>query len=602
MELPESSSFVLGLTEEGEPQRLSEECETSTRYIGFDPDHHRLVEIHRLGSETGLGPQRARSIRERLTLAERLYHPAISLVLESGIDSDEHLYCVTEFIEGEPLIDYLQRNPELPKPLGVHLVLQLSEMVSYLADFPRLLATLSLEDVSVVLTYGRRLTLRLTHLGFDRSDVPVSDAVLGAHWIERVGQLLQHILEGQPLPPKTKLATMSPTGSDLSGPLGTLITRLKSEPGAVAIRELKGLKTALLRAAGLTGDNDHHLRPDFGTILDSSLRPRGPLSLLLEDSSEFEKITQERWRLKHDGHPVDGDSPFVLQARSPRSPSATLGDRGERFDLVFLPPERLVGGTHLPRLNQQMGHSYLKEHPSMVRTRALICDSDFTLIAAEGINGFSLVSLIAERGTLKAHEACIILEEIVRLMAHLEGIELELDHIDPWRLVFHFDADLPAEQIRKLFTQTPVTGWPPMTTKLRPLSTTESMVTPEAGAWRYLHRRLHEKSLPALFAWMLEGHHFEQFLSAGNANEHPLSESSDLADLLEKAGRHLDPADPGHRQRFLELLLEASNEPSSPQDAKDEEEEIESYPTDVEPNAASSRRRGWRMRSPLSAA
>lgn len=600
MELPQSSPLVLGLTEEGEPQRLSSESEGFASFIGFDPERNRLVEINRLGSEENLGAARWRSVTGRLALAKRIHHPSVSLIFDSDTDENGNLFYVTEFIEGEPLVDYLGRFTSLPENLGLHLALQLADTAGYLADFPRLLSTVSLDDFVVTLERGRFLSLRLSHLGFDREDAPVSDAILGAHWIEVVGHLLRHVIDRAPLPnPSLIAAEAAGNGSQLTGPLGDLIARLKSQPGAVAVRELRNLKGTLLKAAGFSEDTEFHQRPEFRAIDDLTQRPAGSLSLLITDSTEFEELTRDRWRLRQDGHPVDDASPFSFQARSPRDPSASLEERGQCYDLILLPPERLVGGTFLPRLNRQMGDPFLKEHPYLVRSRALVCDSAFTLIAAEGINGFSLMSLVTARGDLSPTETAIVLEEIVRLLAHLEGIDIELDRIDPWRLVFHFDTALGEERIRELLTTTPLTAWPPLTTKLRPVTTTDAMVDPEAGSWRYLCRRLGSKSLPALVAWMSSGQEFDRALQANRADTLSFSSIREISVLLEKARDHLDPDNPAHRQRFLEWFTEIANRITNSESASPESGKADS--TESGPDLPK-RRKGWRRRSPLSAA
>ncbi len=583
-----SSGYLLGLTEEGDPQRLRESTGDSASYLGFDPQGLRLVEIHDLGAESTLGRQRWRALEERLALARRLHHPHLSLALHSEITPEGRLICVTEFAEGEPLVSYLRRLPHYPKTLGVHLALQVAEAAGYLADFPRLLATVSLEDFSVTLDRGRHLALRLTNLGIDRDDAPVSDAVLGAHWIETVGRLLRRVLDGAPLTDTGRVAAESAElESDLDGTLGELISRLKRAPGSAAIRELKCLGRTLEQASGLA--ETELPRREWGEVSDPDHLPRGPLAQMLRDSAEFEELTREKWRPRPDAFPPDGATPFLHQTRAPRPPSATLGERGECLDLLLLPPERLVGGHFLPRLNRQMGNGFLKEHPYLTRSRSLVCDRDFTLVASEPTHGFSLLSLVTRRGSLTRTDSAALLEEINRLLAHLEGADLDLDRLDPWRLVFHFGD----EPLHELLASVPVTEWPAFTTRLRPVPTTESLTAPEAGAWRYLlGRRLGGKSLPALLAWMLEGERFAQLLVEGIPDQQPLSESPALADLLEKAARHLRVEDPGHRRRFLELFAELT---------PDEDDAIEECLVEIE-EPTSGARRGWLRRAPVTAA
>ncbi|MCB1228673.1 MAG: hypothetical protein KDN19_00305 [Verrucomicrobiae bacterium] len=598
MELPESSSIVLGLNPEGDPQRLSESTEGFTSYFGFDRERQRLVAIHRAGTESDLGRQRWRSINDRLKLARKLFHPSVCLILDTGLDTDDHLYFATEFVEGTPLTHYLAQFSSVPKNLGVHLVLQLAETAGYLADFPRLLATVSLDDFVVTMDRGRFLSLRLAHLGFDRDDAPVSDAVLGAHWIETVGHLLRLVIDGRPMPQLARLASdAAESGSELEGPLGTLISRLKSEPGSVAIRELKKLKATLLEAAGMAGENEIHRHPGFRAILDPQHRPLGSLSLLVQDSGEFDHLTQERWRPREDAFPVDDASLFSIQARAPRSPSANLSERGECVDLLLLPPERLIGGEMLPRLNGQMGDPFLKEHPYLVRTRSLVCDTDFTMVVAEGLNGFSLMNLVTARRRLRVIDSAAILEEIIRLLAHLDGIDLDTDRLDPWRLVFHFSDPLCDERLRKLVNSSPVSEWPPFTVKFRPTPTTESLIEPEAGSWLFLCQRFNGKRLPALLSWMMESERFDQALAESGAEALPLSRYEAIASLLEKAARHLDPADAGHRLRFLEIFRALAEE------ADKLPEPIPATDVEIDGDLSKRRRRHkWRAKRSLSAA
>lgn len=614
MELPENSSLTLGLTEEGLPQYSREPSHAVACFLGFDPAHQRLVEIRRFGPETILGIFGTRTLRERLALAERLYHPGLAVVVESGTDPGGCLYVATEFIDGENFLEYLKRVPPLPRQLGIHLALQLAEVAGYLTDYPRLLATIRLDDFVVCLERGHHLRLRLLDPGLERDDLPVSDSELGSYWIEIVGLILEHFLEGRELPTASEFEAISPGRFELSGNLGELILRLRHESGSAAIRELKGLKSALLNAAGFCPDYGEHLDPVFSSITDVAHRPIGPLSLLIGDSAELESLTKTRWRLRDDGFPGDGFSPFVLRARSHRSPSATLDDKGERFDLLLLPPERLVNNGQTTRLNLQMGHRYLKEHPSLVRTRSIICDTDFTLVASPGTNGFTLLELVSRRGHLTPEEGALVLEQVNRLLTHLEGADMGLHRLDPTRVVIHFDETLPRERIESLVTSTPLDQWPAVITRLRPLPTTESHLSPEAGSWRHLLRRLDGKSLPALILWALESDRFDQLLGQGRAIEAPLSERPEISDLFTKAAVFLDPERVHHRQKLLELLQSAAasitvarNQARLAEATRDEHavplgNNPDSIHAEIISPAESRKRRGWRFGRPVSAA
>jgi hypothetical protein len=612
MELPAISPFSIALTEEGSPQFSREPGEGVHYFLGYDAAASRLIEVRAFGSETDLGVLVARSLRERFALAARLFHPGVVSVLESGVAPDGSLYAVTEFADGERLLDYLTRVGTLPRGLGVHLALQLAEVAGYLADFPRLLTTVGLDDFLVTLDRGHRLRLRLGDLGLERPDNPATDSELGTHWIEIVGLLLEHVLDGRELPSAEEFLPISPGRFGLGGAMGPLIERLRWESGTTAIRELRGLKAALLQAAGFSADSSV---ADLGNIQDVAHRPAGPLSLLVAEAPEVENLLKTKWRIRDDVYPGDGFSPYTVRTRAVRPPSASLEDRGERFDIALLPPERFLANTFAPKLNRQMGHAYLKEHPCLVRTRSMICDADFTLVASPGGNGFSLMEAVTRRGRFSPADAEALLEHLVRLMAHLDGAEIDLDRIDPWRIVFHFDEQLPVERISALAAETPMAEWPAVTTRLRPLPATESLVASQAGSWRHLSRLMQGKNLPALVLWTMEGERFDRLLAENRAAEAPLSEVPGLAELFGKAAAYLDPSNPAHRQRFLEWFhaiaaalpptaarpVNSNNASSSSYSAGKTDEDAGLVDAEVIPPPEPAKKR-WRFGRPLSAA
>lgn len=595
MVLPDTSSLVLALTEDGAPQLLRQPGEAHAVFLGYDPVAGRLVEIHRHGPEPALGILHARTLRERLALAQRLYHPGVTLILECGPAPESGLYVATEYADGECLLDYLRRNDSLPRNLGIHLAIQLAEVAGYLADFPRLLATLRPGDFSVCLDRGHRLRLRLTNLGLERDDQPVSDAELGAYWIEAVGVVLETVLEKRPWPDAAEFAEIAPGKFQLSGPLRDLIERLQHEPGPTAIHELRQLRTAILLAAGFSPIGGEHLEPAFSSIVDPEHRPIGPLTRLITDSVEWETLARTRWRLRDEHYRSDGWSPFLQQARTHRESSATLQDRGDRQDLMLLPPERFVGNAQAARLNYQMGHSYLREHPSLVRARSIHCDADFTLVASPGGNGFTLCEWVARRGAISPADAISLAGQLCRLLAHLDGAELGLDRIDPWRVLFQFDEAVTAGQLLDLATGCPFSEWPRPTLRLRPVSPTDALLAPEAGSWRHVMGRMRDKCLPALILWSLEADRFDELLAAGRAADAPLSESPEIADLFAKAAAHLDASHAGHRRKFLELLQVAIEAAPASERPRPPSDEPVAHDAEVIPPTETPRRRPWRF-------
>lgn len=558
MDLSHQSRYVLGLNADGSPQLLYDTGE-SAGYLAYDTEECRLVEIHRpLPGDPG-GNRRFASTRERLNLALKVRHPNLAAVLETGENPENQFYYVTEFVEGERIRDYLDRVPALPQPLGLSLVLQLADLVACLSNFPRLLSAIVLEDFSITLSRGRFLSIRLADYGFEREERPLRDSELAARWIENIGLLLMHLMDGRPLPRSEEIEYGRNTGG-LTGPLGYLIGHLRHQSGGAAVEELRNLKRTLLRAAGI-GDASltFGAYPEFASVTDKRLLPHGPICRLIFDSGELEDLFDERWRIQSDEFPPDGLSPFTVRAKSRTRPQDPNG-KARRFDLQILPPERLIGNTVIPSTNQKMGHSYFKEHPNLTRTRCFVCGGDFTVLENDCCRGFSLMTLVTQRRRLNGRETHDILTELERLRVHLDGGELDPPEFSPWSILFHFE-EAPPERVRNLLTTTPIADWPATELKLRIERTTDAMVESVSSAWRYLLRRMNRKSLAALAVWMMEGDRFETALALGQADSEPLSTAPSLNDIFEKAARYLDENDREQRRRFNGLLLELTMPP-----------------------------------------
>ncbi|MCB1234281.1 MAG: hypothetical protein KDM91_04345 [Verrucomicrobiae bacterium] len=545
MNFPESSPYRLGLDPDGQAQKLFEQPGGGAGFLGFDTQSVRLVEIRKPGGSETASYARFQSLKERVNLASGLRHPRIAGVLDAGEDEAGDYFYVTEFVEGERLGDYLARAPKLPPLAGLRLVLQLAEAAVFLSDHPRLASAVCLDDFAVVLERGCFLSLRLTDLGFEREEKPVADGELAVRWIEMAGRLLQAVLEGGSLPAPGADEAAKP----LHGPLAAMLENLRRQPGPVAIHELKSLKKTLIRAAGL---REMPARPDAGGIPNSDFLPRGPLCRLCCESAELEDTVEDHWRLIHEDFCPDGDTPFALRAKPARR-HGRLESRPERIDLRILPPERLLGHCGLGAVNRKMSHAYLREHPNVVRTRSLVCTEDFTLVAAEGVRGFSLMTLAAQRGTFTPREAMLLLLQVDRLHAHFEGVNFEMPALDPWRVLFHF-GEASGDRVRVLARQTPVTEWEAPVVKLRVETITDAVVDSAGSAWRYLLDRLNGKPFTALAAWLMEGERFDRLLAEGLADGEPLSDSAELDDLLRKAAHYLDESDPMQRRKFRELL------------------------------------------------
>ena len=561
MDLSHQSRYILGLNADGSPQLLYETGDAAG-YLAYDTEEHCLVEIHRPRSAESGGLRRLASAKERLHLALSVRHPQVAAVLDTGENSENEFYYITEFVEGERIRDYLDRVPALPRPLGLSVVLQLADLIAYLSNFPRLLSALVLDDFSITLSRGRYLNIRLTDFGFERDEHPMRDNELAARWIEAIGLLLVSLIDGRPLPRVGEIESGS-SPERLAGPLGDLIGGLRHQSSVAAIEELRNLKRTLLRAAGI-GDTGiaFAVHPDFGSVTDRKLLPHGPICQMVFDSHELEDLFEENWRIQSNEFSPDGLTPFTVRAKSRLRPKDPNG-KTRRFDLQILPPERLIGNSVVPAVNKKMGHDYFKEHPNLTRTRSLVSGADFTVLENDSCRGFSLMTLVTQRRQLAPREAHTILIELERLLAHLDGANLDPPDFNPWSILFHFDEASP-EKIHALLTGAPMADWPAPELKLRIERTTDSLVESVSSAWRYLLRRMNRKRLAALAVWMMEGDRFETALVANRADTEPLSLSPAVNAFFEKAAWLLDETDRQQRRRFADLLLQLTIPPRLP--------------------------------------
>jgi len=225
-------------------------------------------------------------------------------------------------------------------------------------------------------------------------------------------------------------------------------------------------------------------------------------------------------------------------------------------DLVFVPPERLVENGVVPCLMEKMQHPYLKRHPNLVRTRSIHSETDFALVASEGIEGVSLMSLAALRGRFSAADVCHLSRQLDRLLIHLDdATAIEFGGLDPWRVLIHFNGELSADQRDQLLGVMPVTEWTGAELRVRIETLTDALVEPVGSAWRYLlEQRMNGRALATLALWMLEGERFRRLLAENRADAEPLCRHPGLDELFRTAAVHLEESDPAQRRRFLEML------------------------------------------------
>jgi len=101
----------------------------ATVYLALDIRHNRPVAIKVLRPELGAGIVADR-FRSEIEIASRLAHPAILPVFDSGA-SEDLLYYVMPFMEGESLRDHLERERVLPVEQALRIARDVGEALAY---------------------------------------------------------------------------------------------------------------------------------------------------------------------------------------------------------------------------------------------------------------------------------------------------------------------------------------------------------------------------------------------------------------------------------------------------------------------------------------
>lgn len=543
----DSGRFVVGESPDGSPQCLYDEA-WGAGYLGFDRDRRRLVEIHQPNFVGSRATIQRRVFDERLSFCEPLLHPGIASVIESGKDKDGDLFYATEFVDGERLQSYLRRLHPVSRRVGMSLMLQMADVIGYLSDYPRVLASVRLEDFAVTLDRGRFAQVRLTDFGLDQDEHPVRDAALAARWIAWIGGLVEGIVQSRSI----QLRDLADAAPSPGSPLDKFIQRLIGRPGTAALSELKRLKPVLLQAAGIEAKSTAHMRPEFRSIESHREVPHGPLKPLMCERTAIEsQLDAARYRLLHAAAQQEAPegcdwSPFRQQVDD--------RNQGRTAQITLLLPERLIDHVGTARLHEKMAHPYLKEHPGLIRTRAIASDANFTLQIEDHFHGFSLTSLLAERGRLSPGEVVALMREIDALLIQLEGANFDVSDLGPWQIWFHFDPALGGPKMRSVLAQESLLQWPAFEIRLRVNPATEALIQNEASSWTWLQRRMKGHDFSALALWMLEGDRFEWALIEGKADGEPFSWNPQLESFFERVVAHFDPENSDHRHLLVDSL------------------------------------------------
>ncbi len=546
MELPPDRRFRLCETSDGSWQLLRT-GEQWVTYLGFDPESRIFVCISFSSGKESRGFGGECAVFQRVEGVAGVRHPAIGKIHEFGETSFGNAYCISEFVEGEPLLEYLKRNSDLSDDLLACILLDLADALGVLAEYPRFLSCVEPNDFLVTLDRGIFPGLCLGRLGLNREDQPASDYQLAERWTRITAGIHMAMREGRdPSQLQNKAREQHPRYEEL-------VKTLNRKSGVDAILHLKELNRAICEVANLCGDPGHSVSVKHRKLCHIKQVPIGPLQKILFGNGELNTLLQENYEIRKEDIRF-GVSPFTIPTSSQNDTGGEEKNSGS-FHLYLLPPERLFEESFIEPLNRKMFDGYLKSHPNGVRARSLICEKDFTLIVADRIEGLPLPSLQARRSRLSSDDALVIVRQLDRVLGQFESARFPLGRLNPWQIEVYFESIGP-DEIPDLIDKTEIQDWPNWDLKLRVEASAETFVEPANSAWSHLIKRFCGRSFPAIFTWLLEGDRFEWALRNGNAFDEPLSWNPYLEKCLQATALEFDDADPSHREYLMAYISE----------------------------------------------
>lgn len=452
-----------------------------SRFLGFDTETSRLVSLHALPSKADLSEAQALSVAERIYLAGRISHPGLFNVTDYG-EREQCLFYVTELEEGEPLSAYLARLRPLPLPLALDLAVQLVALIRYLANFPRILANLTADDLLVAASPGQSLCIRVSGLGLGREE-QAGEISLPKVWQPELTTLIWNLVGiSVREDPRLKFSTQG-SAVQLDPFRDYLESTQPGSPGPAsqAFREFEtGLHQHLYRFLQIIDPNHPWPTPEEFV----SLRPLTLLTRKLVDDGVL-----RQWQ-DHNYEFVPGlycsHSRFALSARDVRS--------GSDVSFQVLPPASLIGDSRLTALYQRIGNPALKELAAPLRIFFLRSEPASTIYAEEAVNGFNLLNLLERRVELSGAEAHGILARLDSAFQLLESVAGLENLLTPWNIYFSFETAVSGDDFVQCLTSRPLAEWPEFQLRLRLGPTGVDFSCPVRSEWEEV---LHQ--LPKVF-------------------------------------------------------------------------------------------------------
>ncbi len=529
--------FCLQQTGEHEiVQRPGDEGSEGRAFLAFDNQLSRFVTIDMFSS--AMVADLKESIEQRVELASQIVQPNLPFLIDYGRTAEGDIFVSSEFIEGEPLLGYLKRNPDMPGTLVTGLLLQICDAINSLKRSPRLLASIRLSDFWVCLDRGRLLSVRLGHYGMGRREVPISDFELLERWIQDIVDLHRDHSRG------------SITNNEAYGEI-----LKEAAQQQLFLDDLPRLKLAVLRSVSLSSDLAVRSPVNLRSIENQKQVPAGLMFQMMGREGHLNEMIADRFQ-GNTGHSTTEYSPFSLHlAMKPEEGKP----EAEPVSIYLVPPERLFVENIIEPVHRKMFDAFLRGHPAGFRIRSLSCETHFTYLTTACYEGFPLPCFQASRGMLRGSEALELMRRIHETLSVFEDADFDLGRINPWQIQICFEEGDYQLNSEHLMMEVPMAEWPTWSVRIRVEKPAETFVESCLSTWRYVARRMGSKEYPALLVWMLEQERFEWALSNGVqvADQEPLSWNPRLDALFLSALNRLDPNNAEQREKFLEYFDQA---------------------------------------------
>ena len=462
--LPRFRSYDIAETPEATPLELWRH-DREIVCLASQPESQQWVELHIIPEIDAHDPSQQPTIEAFHTRVQALTatpNRRVLKIIEAGEDEGS-LFCVTEYVDGEPLDAYLARCAPLPAWWAVEIARQLTLGLLVVRPSPDLLMHVQLGRSRLTLEGEGTEDALLKLAGFDLAAAPTpppTPAAAETHAIQEIGRVLSWALTGS-LPSQLTpgLLTSLPVPAEVT----RVFSRVREKPGRRPAADLAGLLTALTASS---------LHSDMATAparLPPTLRPRLPLASHFATLPQLASELGDRVRLEKS--PFDASQPYAQRGFAGTTPVM----------VQLLPPARLLPPAHLPLLRAAAA---CQRSPHLLHVREISAQDDPAWFLEDGPPALSLYRVRHLRSALSAPEAARLLYACDEAVQAITTLGLHPIAVCPQQAFIHFPSSPPPGD-DELATQ-PVHLWPAFKIQLRAHPITSQFAQPQ----RFLRERL----------------------------------------------------------------------------------------------------------------